>query len=68
MKGETPRKKGSREAGAVVVFVGLSEEIKLTIREFCQQNNLSVRLFNQKYKVYQKLFRSPKCSLAEDDS
>jgi hypothetical protein len=32
VKGVTPRKKGSREAAAVVVFVGLTEEIKLTIR------------------------------------
>ena len=32
VKGETPRKKGTREAAAVVAFVGLAEEVKLTIR------------------------------------
>jgi hypothetical protein len=66
VKGETPRKKGTREAAAVVAFVGLGGEVKLTIREFCKTNVLSVRLFNQKYKVYQKLFR-PQADQQDDD-
>ena len=41
----------------MVVFISLNEEIKQTIREFCHHNNLSIKLFNQKYKIYQKLYR-----------
>lgn len=32
LKGETPRKKGSREAAGVVAFMGLGDEVRLNIR------------------------------------
>lgn len=54
----TAKKKGCREAAAVVVYFGMLEEIKLTTKEFCRNNNLSIKIFNQKYKIYHQLFAS----------
>lgn len=54
----TPKKKGSREAAGVVVYYSMHDEIKLNCKEFCKKNNLSIKIFNQKYKIYHKLFKN----------
>jgi hypothetical protein len=54
----TPKKKGSREAAGVVVYYSMQEEIKLNCKEFCKKNNLSIKIFNQKYKIYHKLLKN----------
>ncbi len=53
----TPKKKGSRESAAVVVYCGMMEEIKMNIKDYCKNNNLNVKIFNQKYKIYQQLLK-----------
>ena len=39
----------------VVVYDHLSEQIKMSIKEYCFNNNLSVKVFNQKYKIHKKI-------------
>jgi len=57
IKSRSYGKKGSREAAAVVVYFHMQDQIKQTIKEYCQANNLSLKLFHQKYKIYLKAIR-----------
>jgi hypothetical protein len=50
-------KKGSREAAAAVVYSYMRDQIKLSIKEYCKKNNLSVKLFHQKYKLLPKILQ-----------
>jgi hypothetical protein len=54
IKSRSYGKKGSREAAAVVVYFHMQDQIKQTIKEYCQANNLNLKLFHQKYKIYLK--------------
>ena len=58
MRREDPKSKGLKECAGVVVFMELRSEIRVGFREFCKNNNLSVKIANKKYKIYQKLFES----------
>lgn len=52
--------KGTREAAAAVVYATKKEQLKLSILDFCKENQLKQRTFNQKYLVYHKLFPTAK--------
>ena len=52
-----PYAKGSRECAAIVVYFAFQDQIRMTLREYCKQNNLNVKLFNKKLIAYNKLFR-----------
>lgn len=56
MKKAALNAKGTREAAAVVVYATKKLQIRLSILEFCRENQLRQRTFNQKYLVYHKMF------------
>jgi len=57
IKKAEPYAKGGRECAAIVVYYAFQDQIRMSLREFCKQNNLNVKLFNKKYIAYNKLFR-----------
>lgn len=36
------------------MYFHMQEQIKLTMKEYCLNNNLNLKLFHQKYKIYLK--------------
>ena len=59
IKMATERKKGSREAAAVVVYCEMHEDIKMNIKQYCRYNNLNIKIFHQKYKIYYQIAQQP---------
>lgn len=55
---EMPKKKGIREIAGVVSYFHLMEDIKMNTKEYCRNNNLNLKIFNQKYKIYHKVFKN----------
>ena len=58
IKKEMPRKKGIREIAGVVSYFHMIDELKMTTKEYCRNNNLNLKIFNQKYKIYHKIFKN----------
>jgi len=58
MKKEIPKKKGIREIAGVVSYFHMIEEVKMSTKEYCKSNNLNLKIFNQKYKIYHKVFKN----------
>jgi hypothetical protein len=53
------RKRGDREAAAIVVYFDVKDKLKTNIKVFCRSNDLNVKVFHKKYKTYHRLFCLP---------
>lgn len=58
IKREMPKKKGIREIAGVVSYFHMIEDVKMNTKEYCRSNNLNLKIFNQKYKIYHKIFKN----------
>ena len=39
----------------MVVYDHINDQLKMNIKDYCKNNDLSVKVFNQKYKVHKKI-------------
>lgn len=54
-KSRGEKRKGYREESAAIVYCRYENEHKLSIRRFCQKNNVEVKKFNKMYLLYKKM-------------